>query len=1256
MANTKSNKTNKPNKEGTTKKASSSQGGQNKKTNDKKAGFFASLSANRGIAVAIAIAAVALVAIIVVVIVIAGSSGNSDTTTTAVTTTTPSTTTLQNILVVQPTQDADVVVGEDSRVITIIISEDKNSVDFKSMVKAEEEWNISNEAVGGTYKNGMLSLNEGSSEADFTLLYGHLRIPYRITLRHRYLYSVEFEGCGTMNVYEGDRAVAGDAVPYKQGYTFAGWDFDFSTIITADTKISAKWTANKYTVTYNADGGNVSVTSAEIVFGEELNLPIPTRTGYNFMGWYYNGEAVTSGEWKYASDVTLVALWDNNDYKITYDANGGYVEKPVQGISYGDALNLQTPTKNGYSFVGWFLDGVLITANKYEYTKDIELVAKWTENTYTLVYVTNGGNEIESEERLFSELGSITAIPEREGYTFGGWYFNSDLNASSVILGSAGTVNVYAWWTEESKAADFEYKIDGDKAIIVGYKSSSSITIVPSYIAGYPVTALGENAFSASEAIQHIELPDSVTVIGERAFAGCTNLKKINPIENTQNNVAINLSGIESIGIGAFAGSGIMSIALPESITEVPAELFAGCKRLVSVNLNNAEVIGNDAFYGCTALLTFELSDKITSVGDRAFSNCTGLESFRLSASVVSIGEEAFAGCIGLLSFNINEVKALGKGAFKGCTALTTVTFSRKLEVLPESVFENCTALTSLESLVSATSVSIIEERAFAGCIKLSEISLPSGLTEIGEYAFDGCLLLTSVTIPAGVTQITDGLFKDCTRLSNVILPATIKSVGNEAFKGCRLISEISLKSGVTHIGEEAFTNCVNLYKLTLPSTLETIGKSAFKGCVKLDNVVIPESVKTVSESAFEGCTALSTLTLHADITEINARAFADCLSLSSVDIPENIEIIGEEAFKGALISSVTIGDRLVSLESRAFADCVALISVEFTGTSERWKGAVAEDAFEGCTSFSGVVSTTQGKADDISYYIEVNASTGALWAFDTTLEMNEKTHAVVIKFLERNPFYKNLIDVNSQSGDPFANASLNSSYVWKLTVAGETFTISNSQVINYNGGYVILDISGAGFIPFAGLAKYEASLEIYKASTNQLLYTATLGTITYKTTSQSDVVTDTNREEVTPLDKFEVLSGPSADLKNGVSAAFDNDTETTLFTNDRTPIIIKTETPIVLASYSIITASSIASYPCEVYPSWIIYGGYTDDNGEIVYEELSSVDNSKISLISATEFNYNVESNKAYSYYKIEFLGEKVYSFAELDFYEKIS
>ena len=156
--------------------------------------------------------------------------------------------------------------------------------------------------------------------------------------------------------------------------------------------------------------------------------------------------------------------------------------------------------------------------------------------------------------------------------------------------------------------------------------------------------------------------------------------------------------------------------------------------------------------------------------------------------------------------------------------------------------------------------VKSIGKEAFRNCIALTDITIPDSVTKIGDWAFNGCDSLKSITIPSNVKSIEDYTFAGCDRLKTVTLPEGIEKIGDSAFDGCRRLTRITIPESVTSIGQSAFCDCSNLTSVTIPEGVTEIGLNTFMDCTRLTNITIPKGVKTIGEDAFKGCRSLTNI------------------------------------------------------------------------------------------------------------------------------------------------------------------------------------------------------------------------------------------------------------------------------------------------------------------------------------------------------------------------------------------------------------
>ncbi|MDR2146696.1 MAG: InlB B-repeat-containing protein [Tannerella sp.] len=221
------------------------------------------------------------------------------------------------------------------------------------------------------------------------------------------------------------------------------------------------------TITFDAQGGGVNPTTQTVTPGSAVgDLPIPTRSGYTFGGWFTE---INGGGTEYTSktvcnnhveDFTLYAKWTAivNTYTLTFDPQGGTVNPTTKSVTYDAAVgDLPTPTRSGYTFGGWFTEinggGTEYTSKTvYNNTEDLTLYANWIVNTYTLTFDAQNGtvNPTTQSVTYDAAVGDLPT-PTRSGYTFGGWF--TEINGggteytSATIYNNVEDITLYAKWT-----------------------------------------------------------------------------------------------------------------------------------------------------------------------------------------------------------------------------------------------------------------------------------------------------------------------------------------------------------------------------------------------------------------------------------------------------------------------------------------------------------------------------------------------------------------------------------------------------------------------------------------------------------------------------------------------------------------------------------------------------------------------------------------------------------------------------------------
>ncbi len=245
------------------------------------------------------------------------------------------------------------------------------------------------------------------------------------------------------------------------------------------------------------------------------------------------------------------------------------------------------------------------------------------------------------------------------------------------------------------------------------------------------------------------------------------------------------------------------------------------------------------------------------------------------------------------------EVKRIGKSAFRNCNQLTEI-------ILPEGL-------------------EVIGDTAFYGCTQLKQISLPKSVSQIGAYAYKGCPLQGTLDL-MNIKDIGEGAFEGCTGLTSVVLPENLLRIEASLFQGCTGLTVVNIPQCVTTIGTSAFASCSRLQSVAIPDEVERIEDYAFKGCSNMKHLAIGNSVKKIGVEAFGECRRLKSLSIPASVDSI-LSSFVDCDSVSSLELKDGNRpiLIEGKCFNGGnmMIDTLYIGRKISGVPQ--FNECAYL-------------------------------------------------------------------------------------------------------------------------------------------------------------------------------------------------------------------------------------------------------------------------------------------------------------------------------------------
>ena len=256
--------------------------------------------------------------------------------------------------------------------------------------------------------------------------------------------------------------------PTRTGYTFLGWTGEGITTPQTSVKIpkgstgnkayTANWQVIEYTITLDTNGGPV-VSPIKYTVEDIFTLPYILRPGYEFVGWTLDGSGMipampliiyhgTTGDLRYKAE------WRLAEYTITMDLNGGSGQEKMVYTMTDEEFELQTPTRNGYEFVGWTGERITTPQTRVKIPKgstgNKAYTANWKVIRYTITLVTNGGAVIASIRYTVEDSVTLPIPPDRPGYEFAGWVLDGSGQFPSTPMiipaGSTGDRLYKAEW------------------------------------------------------------------------------------------------------------------------------------------------------------------------------------------------------------------------------------------------------------------------------------------------------------------------------------------------------------------------------------------------------------------------------------------------------------------------------------------------------------------------------------------------------------------------------------------------------------------------------------------------------------------------------------------------------------------------------------------------------------------------------------------------------------------------------------------
>ena len=635
-------------------------------------------------------------------------------------------------------------------------------------------------------------------------------------------------------------------------------------------------------------------------------------------------------------DATYYAHWIAPKQSIFFHANGGTGGKTLQisrGDALGDYIRQLSPTRDGYTFAGWWTaksGGMQITAETIV-TGDATYYVHWRVQTYGITFHASGGTggktfaSVAFGHTLGYYMNQVTPEYKANGYfyEFDGWWTERSggerVDASTVVTGSK---TYYAHWKIPTCAITFHASggTGGKKFASVGIGRTLGYymdQVSPKYEAnGYSYTfdgwwteRNGGEPVAASTVVTagktyyaHWIIPTCAVTFHANGGTGGKKFPSValgRTLGYYMNQVKPSREGFTFGGWWTSADGGTQVDA--STVVTGDATCYARW------TANTYTVTYKPGSYGTgsqqTATKTygemFMLKGAIftrTSYTQTGWATSDGgSKAYNLSASLTANANLTLYPC-----WTGNEYAVtLNNQSGSGGTVSVTATYGSAMPAItiptrPNYIFGGYYTSTGGSGTqyytAAGASARTWDRTAVTTLYAKWTLAVPTFVITGGVLTGVSLNGAVDVVIPDGVTSIGDNAFDSYGDLKSVIIPNSVTNIGNYAFYGCSGLISVTMPANVTSIGDFAFWGCAGLTNLPIGNGVARIGAKAFVSCNNLTSVTIPNSVTNIGNGAFSACKRLASVTIPASVTDIGSDAFFWCQSLASVTIPRQFE------------------------------------------------------------------------------------------------------------------------------------------------------------------------------------------------------------------------------------------------------------------------------------------------------------------------------------------------------------------------------